>query len=163
MPKTKRLTGSDIQVLPCLKKRSAGMSKVYPITTKFGSSCLWWKWSYFLRGRHEFWEWRHFKPPYCAVIFMLLYHENIWLVQVERSRENILWKQPQKVLGFFYHICVNFAERSILRPHSVCSKLRGFLVISMDCVTRFSSLFSTFPERLRCVLVCLSMLMNKYC
>ena len=48
---------------------------------------------------------------------------------------------------------MKLADAHILTPPSACSKLRGFLVISMDCVTRFSSLFSTFLDCLRCVLV----------
>ena len=99
----------------------------------------------------------------CAVIFMPIDHENKPLVEGERSRENIFWKQPQKVFGIYCHICVKLADANILRPPSACSKLRRFLAISMDCVSWFSSLFPTFPDRLRCVLVCLSMFTHKYC
>ena len=40
----------------------------------------------------------------CAVIFMHIYHENKRLVEGKRSRENIFWKQLQKVFGIYYTI-----------------------------------------------------------
>ena len=88
----------------------------------------------------------------CVVVFLLIGHVNIWLVQGERSRENIFWNQSQIVFGLFYHIYLNRAEWWELRPFSVQSKLREFLVFSMDCVTCFPSLFFPFPDSFRCVL-----------
>ena len=98
----------------------------------------------------------------CAFKFMLIDYENKRLVEGERNRENIFWKQPQIVFFIFYHICVNLADTKILRPPSACSKLEEFLAISLDCVSWFSSLFSTFPDRLRCVLLCLWVFIHKY-
>ena len=72
---------------------------------------------------------------------MLICSENMRLVEGERSGENIFWKQLQTVWGLVYHICLKLADAHILRPPSAYSKLRGFLEISMDCDSWFSSFF----------------------
>ena len=89
----------------------------------------------------------------CAVVFMLVGHENMWGVRGERCSENIFWNQSQTVWGVSYHIYLNRAEWGKLRPYFVRSKLRGIKAFSVDCISCFSSLFSTFPGCLRCVLV----------
>ena len=47
---------------------------------------------------------------------MLICHINMRLVEGERSRENIFWKQPQIVFCTSYHKCVNLPDANILRP-----------------------------------------------
>ena len=85
----------------------------------------------------------------CTVVFMLICHENIQLVEGERGRENIFWKQSQTAFCVFYHIHLNRAKWTILRSLPVSSKLSVFLTISSVRVYHFFSGFSCYPEAIR--------------
>ena len=85
----------------------------------------------------------------CAIIFILICHDNMRLVEGERSRENIFWNLTQTVFGLLFHIYLKLADTRIMRSISISSKLRLIFKVSLDCVNHFSPGFSWFPDAIK--------------
>ena len=109
----------------------------------------------------SFWNW---KPKLsCTVVSLLTCHGKMRLVERVRIGENMFWKQPQTVFGVLFYICMKDADRTILRPSPVCSKLRQSLMISGVLVSCFSSWFLSFPDAFRCVWTCFGPSKHTHC